>query len=173
MADEKPILIHADDDSSNRTAIKVAATMGLGMEYKGFPDGEPALVELRAMRDAGKQPGLIVSDGNMTKIHGDQFMREAREIFPNAPIILLTGNSRDFKAAADLANAEVLEKPVGLAEMRQGYERAKARVGGAAAVEAAPPAAVPGVGGAGGVGYVGQHPPQGHHRPTAGDLPTH
>ena len=172
MTSDKPIVVHAEEYEDIRTTCRIV--LQDRYDYRGFEDGVPALAELQRLHDAGKKPEFILSDGGMPEMRGDQFVREARRLFPDVPIVITSGVSHDYKDVAREVKAANIGKPFNPVELAEGVASAKAMLAVEQALDSTSLTTsgipgVPGVPGNTGQGlgtYTAHTPPQGHHRPA-------
>ena len=89
----KPILI-VDDSVSLRKVVAIALT-GAGYEVVEAGDGLDALDKLAGL--AGRKVHLIISDVNMPRMGGLEFVRqvEANASYKFTPVIMLTTEGQD------------------------------------------------------------------------------
>ena len=93
-----------------------------GFTVHTCPDG------LRGLNLLGKTPGrfdLIITDLNMPRMRGDQFIIEALKIKNNIPIILCTGYSEGIgnADALELGARELLKKPIDMHDLVSSVNR--------------------------------------------------
>ena len=113
----RTILI-VDDDTDLREVL------GELLSEEGYPTRlcPNGRVALELLRD-GARPRLILLDLMMPEMNGWQFRQEQLrdELLRDIPVVVMTANRGVDHA--DLGGAEVLEKPVGLAEILGAVER--------------------------------------------------
>ena len=140
------LIVIVDDQVTNRTIYsKLAETIGEGVEVRSFGDPCEALEWVGQNR-----PDLIVTDHDMPKINGEQFISRFRALPHSAavPIMMITVNAQRMlrlraleSGATDFLNSpidhyEFLSRARNLLKLRRGA----AETGGEARREAAPPA---------------------------------
>jgi len=96
------------DDQECMRSIMTNMLESEGFEIQAAEDGEQAL-DLLSKADYD----LIVSDVNLPRMDGFQFMRKARESHPSLPAIFATGVLEETAklGAESLGNSEVIFKP--------------------------------------------------------------
>ena len=108
MAEAAPRVWLVDDDATIRWVLEKAVRTG-GMIPRSFEAAEPALIALRA-----ELPDVLVADIRMPGRSGLDLLREARETWPDLPIIIMTAFS-DLNTAVtaySLGAFEYLLKPL-------------------------------------------------------------
>jgi CheY-like chemotaxis protein len=115
------------DDEEN-----VALTLQAGLE--SLPDCEVAVATSgeQALRLFRQQPfDLLITDYRMPDIDGLALAAQVRELHPQVAIIMVTAYGSDAlqQDAARSAILHVLDKPVGIAEIRQAARQALYQVG--------------------------------------------
>ncbi|WPL15922.1 Chemotaxis protein CheY [Thiorhodovibrio winogradskyi] len=107
----KTILV-VDDSATMVMSLKASLEMG-GFKVETASDGQQALDKLKS----GPKPDLIITDINMPKMGGMDFIRNARALpgFRFTPILALTTESQQGKRdeAKKLGATGWLVKPVG------------------------------------------------------------
>ena len=100
-------LLLVDDHAEVRSTT--AAVLGeFGHTVLEAANGREAL---QILKDHDCQCDLLISDYAMPHLSGTEFLREARELCPNVPALLVTGYA-DLDAISDpLAGVEILLKP--------------------------------------------------------------
>jgi CheY-like chemotaxis protein len=112
-------LLLVDDDPA------VLSSTLFVLELKGHTitaadGGQAGIDALRAAHDAGEPFDVVVTDLGMPYVDGNQVALAAKELFPETPVILLTGWGRRM-ATGDKAPAHVdfvLPKPLELDALR-------------------------------------------------------
>ena len=99
-----------DDSSVMRSSVKQSLEIG-GFKVETAVDGLEALGRLKT----GLRPDLVITDINMPKMDGIEFIRNARLIMRFTPILVLTTESQTTRrdAAKKLGATGWLVKPVG------------------------------------------------------------
>jgi two-component system chemotaxis response regulator CheY len=91
------VLLAEDEPMAAKLARGVLRTMGI-TEVTHVTDGSQALKALDAADGAFE---LIISDWNMPKVNGIEFLRQVRLMHPNMKFLMLTGHAdRDIVLAA-------------------------------------------------------------------------
>lgn len=91
------VLLAEDEPMAAKLARGVLRTMGI-TEVTHVTDGSQALKALDAADGAFE---LIISDWNMPKVNGIDFLRQVRLMHPNMKFLMLTGHAdRDIVLAA-------------------------------------------------------------------------
>jgi CheY-like chemotaxis protein len=113
-----PILIVDDDTDLREVLGELLSDEGWAPEL--CPNGRAALELLRR----GARPRIILLDLMMPEMDGWQFREEQLrdDELRDIPVVIMTA-SRGLADAGLLGGAEVLEKPVGLAEILGAVER--------------------------------------------------
>jgi CheY-like chemotaxis protein/HPt (histidine-containing phosphotransfer) domain-containing protein len=97
------------------------------MNPTSAPDGEKALIELSAAREANDSYGLILTDMHMPKMDGFRLVEHIKERpeLSTATIMMLTsgGQRGDAARCGELGIAAYLLKPVRQAELREAIAR--------------------------------------------------
>lgn len=127
-------ILIAEDDPGVRLLVKRA--LGLeGHEVVAVEDGELALEMLAAQKGAFD---FVLSDIRMPAMTGIELAHEIAAIWPELPILLMTGYAEQKENADDLTAIieGVVEKPFSIAELRREVGRILAeRAAGRAASE--------------------------------------
>lgn len=111
-----PILM-ADDDEDDQEMTRIALDESpLGNPIEFANDGQELLDRLRASRQPGTRPGLILLDLNMPRKDGRQALREIKTDpqLRYLPVIVLTTSQAadDVLRSYDLGASGVITKPV-------------------------------------------------------------
>ncbi len=127
-----------DDNRTNRRILEGMLTHW-GMKPDSAEDGEKALAQLSAAREAGTPYRLILTDMHMPKMDGFAFIERVRQMpeLSAATIMMLTssGHRGDAARCQELGVAGYLLKPIRQSELRE----AIARVLGASEPDGASP----------------------------------
>jgi CheY-like chemotaxis protein len=103
-----PLKILLVDDHEEVRTTTGAMLEELGHTVTGAANGRDAL---QALRDRDCDYDLMISDYAMPHVSGTEFLREAREMCPGVPALIITGYA-EVEAIADRPeNVEVLPKP--------------------------------------------------------------
>ena len=102
-------VIYVDDDPTIVSAMERLLTRR-GYRVQGFTSPRQALEQLRASPEA---PDLLVSDYNMAEMSGLDVARQAVEIHPKLPIVIVSGfiDERVERAGRALGVREFVHKP--------------------------------------------------------------
>lgn len=102
----KTILI-ADDSVTIQKVVELTF-MERDEQVVAVSDGQEALAKLRKGR-----PDLLIADVNMPKVDGYEVCRQAKDLYPGIPVLLLCGTFEPFdEETADAAGAAShLRKP--------------------------------------------------------------
>jgi len=96
-----------DDDSGVRRALAFALDLA-GFTVETFETGEALL-----LRDSPKGAGCLVLDERLPGVSGLDTLRQLRARKVDLPAILVTSHPKpSFRAAAAVAGAPILEKPL-------------------------------------------------------------
>ncbi|HOX17554.1 MAG TPA: response regulator [Spirochaetales bacterium] len=107
VVDDEPIILLA-------LRLSLATALGPGYRVETAPSGAAALALMDELDADGPPLAGVVSDWRMPHMSGDRFLREARQRYPDLPLVLLTGYAdRDLAEALhrELGLAASLEKP--------------------------------------------------------------
>ena len=101
----KPIILSVDDDPQVLRAVVRDLKSKYRNEFKvlGASSGKEALETLPELKKRGEPVALIISDHRMPEMNGVDFLEKAKEIFPKAKRVLLTGYA-DTEAAIKAIN---------------------------------------------------------------------
>jgi PAS domain S-box-containing protein len=118
--EERPLrLLLVDDDPAVLSSTTVVLELK-GHAVAAADGGKAGLDALRAAHDAGEPFDVVITDLGMPYVDGNQVALTAKELFPDTPVILLTGWGRRM-ATGDEAPAHVdfvLPKPLELDALR-------------------------------------------------------
>ena len=104
-------ILLTDDDREILDSLR-RCLVARGHRVRTACDGLEAL-----QRMEGRMPDLVISDIQMPRMDGLTFLKAARERFPEAPVVLMTGN-REAGSAAEGGSAQgCLEKPIKVEEL--------------------------------------------------------
>ena len=106
-------ILVVDDDGDIRLALEML------LQYEGFEvwtakDGEEALARLDAEEEAGRRPGVVLTDLKMPRLDGVQLLEKIRERPAPVPVVLISGHG-DIQIAVDAVRrgaVNFLEKPL-------------------------------------------------------------
>ena len=106
----KPILFIIDDDAQVLRTIVRDVRNVYGKEYRilSTPSAQEALASLNELRNKRETVAMFLSDQRMPEMLGVEFLRQAKEYFPDAKRILLTAYS-DTDAAIRAINEVQLD----------------------------------------------------------------
>jgi len=115
VVDDDPAVLHSTDAVLKLKGHRITAADG----------GQAGIDALRAAHDAGEPYDLIITDLGMPYVDGNQVAQTAKELFPETPVVLLTGWGRRM-ATDEEARAHVdfvLPKPLDLNELGDVFDR--------------------------------------------------
>jgi DNA-binding NtrC family response regulator len=100
-------ILVVDDEESVREVLKSMIEAG-GYGADTAVDGEDGLEKIKA-----ENYSLVICDINMPVLDGVGFLKKAKEIFPDLPIVFVTAFGKDkiILDAMKLGLADYLEKP--------------------------------------------------------------
>ncbi len=103
-----------DDSATMVMSLKSSLELS-GFKVETAADGQQGMDKLKA----GVKPDLIITDINMPRMDGIQFIRNARQLLRFTPILALTTESQQAKRdeAKKLGASGWLVKPVGGADL--------------------------------------------------------
>ena len=103
-----------DDSATMVMSLKSSLEIS-GFKVDTAADGEQAMAKI----SKGLKPDLIITDINMPKMDGIEFIRNARKILRFTPILTLTTESQQAKRdeAKKLGASGWLVKPIGGADL--------------------------------------------------------
>lgn len=119
-AQERPRILIVDDEQGVRDLL-VRALSGGDYDVDAAPDGRTAVEQLRAV-----EYDLLITDLKMPGMDGLSVIREARRVFPELPIIIITGYSTEASAieAINLGVSGYLTKPFRLPRILAAAQKA-------------------------------------------------
>ncbi len=105
----KPILLSVDDDSDVLRAIERDLRSQYGADYRVIGSGAPeeALDILRELKLRNDGVALLLVDQRMPRMDGVGFLKEAKQIFPDAKRALLTAYADTNAAISAINQADV------------------------------------------------------------------
>lgn len=118
---QKPIVIVVDDDESVRDTV-MAVLQVLGLEVITTDSGETALQFL------SDTTSLLITDFYMSGgMDGNNLARQAKQRYPNLPIIIMSGAHLQIAkdATRDLAITAYLPKPFSVQTLKEMLQGAK------------------------------------------------
>jgi signal transduction histidine kinase len=112
-------LLLVDDDPAVLNSTVVVLTL-FGHTITAADGGQAGIDALHAALDAGERFDAIITDLGMPYIDGNQVALAAKALFPDTPVVLLTGWGRRMATGDEtLAHVDfVLPKPLDLHELR-------------------------------------------------------
>lgn len=124
---EKTAILCVDDEAIILMALKqeLRASFGTSIDYETAYNADQALTTIKELRDEGIDLILVISDWLMPGIKGDEFLLEARKLYPTASAIMLTGQADDSSLAtlqSSLPDLVVMRKPWNAKELKQAIE---------------------------------------------------
>ena len=105
----KPTILIVDDEEIVRTSLDVILKKGGGYATDFAVDGEEALKKIK-----GNKYGLVLLDIAMPKLDGYEILKQVRPIYPDLPIIFVTGKGTPQQTMVSLAQYNLsgyIEKP--------------------------------------------------------------
>jgi|GEM_PF-659624 len=117
--EERPLhlLLVDDDPAVLKSTVYVLELKGHAIT--AVDGGQAAITALRAAHDAGEAFDVVITDLGMPYVDGNQVALTAKELFPETPVVLLTGWGRRM-ATGEKAPAHVdfvLPKPLDLNDL--------------------------------------------------------
>jgi CheY-like chemotaxis protein/PAS domain-containing protein len=127
-AEESCRVLLVDDDQMVRTALSLQLGRA-GFAVTTAADGEAALAELRAR---GRDVDLLLTDVVMPGMTGADLTRAARALHPALPIVLMSGDPRQFLRGLEVPGPPwvFIAKPFSVADLRAAVRRAGVGVQG-------------------------------------------
>jgi CheY-like chemotaxis protein len=104
-------ILIVDDDPDVR-AFLGGAVADLGHAVREAVDGPAAIAAL-----AESAPDLMLVDFAMPGMNGAEVARTARQMFPDLPIVFVTGFAQSDQLDAGFADVPLLRKPFGIAAL--------------------------------------------------------
>ena len=124
-----PLVWVVDDQPVVTTSLKALILLESSFDVQTFQCPEEALERLKSL-SLNALPDVIISDYNMPKLTGIEFLKAVKKLHPNLTLILLTGYADKQNAIESINEAGVfryLEKPWDndalLHTLHQAYER--------------------------------------------------
>jgi len=93
----RPAILCVDDEAVILLALKFMLKSAFGSQYRieSAYGSDEALEILREAPNDGVEVRLLISDWLMPGLRGDDLIRAARELEPDLPCILITGQAED------------------------------------------------------------------------------
>ncbi|HEX2763176.1 MAG TPA: response regulator [Allosphingosinicella sp.] len=120
-AEVGPLSILLVDDHEGVRATTAAALSDLGHEVIEASDGTQA-IEMLAAR--GRCCDLLISDYAMPRVSGAEVIRQARELCPDLPALIITGYADERSVSRRPADVLVLSKPFTAEQLRAAISEA-------------------------------------------------
>ncbi|HEX6322187.1 MAG TPA: response regulator [Vicinamibacterales bacterium] len=119
-ASERPRILIVDDEQGVRDLLSRALSGG-EYDVDVAPDGRTAVEQLRTV-----EYDLLITDLKMPGMDGLSVIREARRIFPELPVIIITGYSTEASAieAINLGVSGYITKPFRLPRILAAAQKA-------------------------------------------------
>jgi len=119
----KNLVIIAEDDVSTREVLAEIVEQE-GLKQRNFENGELALEALKSNPD---DVILVISDIKMPEMDGIQFLRQARESFPETPFVITSGygTKDNIITALKLGALDYLEKPFRVKDVQEIIQKIK------------------------------------------------
>jgi excisionase family DNA binding protein len=119
-ASERPRILIVDDEQGVRDLLSRALSGG-DYDVDVAPDGRTAVEQLRTL-----EYDLLITDLKMPGMDGLSVIREARRIFPELPVIIITGYSTEASAieAINLGVSGYITKPFRLPRILAAAQKA-------------------------------------------------
>jgi signal transduction histidine kinase/DNA-binding response OmpR family regulator len=112
-------LLVVDDDSAVLMSTRVVLEIN---DHKviAADGGQAGIDALQAAKVAGERFDMVITDLGMPHVDGNQVARAAKELFPDTPVMLLTGWGRRMNGGDEAPTHVdfVLPKPLDLEELR-------------------------------------------------------
>jgi len=118
--DRKRRALVVDDEPSMRFLVERM----LGRQDFEVICREDGLEALETVQQQGGELDLVVMDLVMPRMGGREAIAAIRQIYPDLPILIISGNEPGHQDASS-AHTDFLRKPFSLGEMRQALERLK------------------------------------------------
>jgi signal transduction histidine kinase/FixJ family two-component response regulator len=129
VENRSPLVWVVDDQPVVTTSLKALILLESSFDVQTFHCPEEALKQLKSLPKSAL-PDVIISDYNMPKLTGVEFLKAVKKLHPNLTLILLTGYADKQNAIESINEAGVfryLEKPWDnnalLHTLHQAYER--------------------------------------------------
>lgn len=109
-----------EDDPGLRQVLELMlGKLGCAVISEG--DGERAMQRLTTLSPA---PDLILTDLSLPGLDGYGLLRAVRQKYPGSPVVFVTGHQgENLTGRGDIRPDAILQKPVGMTELRQVLER--------------------------------------------------
>lgn len=115
MDNPRPAVVMVDDEKPYLDFLACMLSTNLGWTVHTFDRPQAALAALPELN-----VGFIVTDYYMPELNGFEFVRAARRVHPDVPMIMITGHALDLAddpLAKESALCAVLSKPFGWREL--------------------------------------------------------
>ncbi|MCK8816825.1 response regulator [Natroniella sulfidigena] len=92
------LIVAVDDSKTIRASLEYTLTKE-GYEVVLAKDGQEGVEKLKELKEELKKPAMIITDINMPRMDGIEFIKEAKKMsfFKFTPILVLTTESQDKK----------------------------------------------------------------------------
>jgi DNA-binding response OmpR family regulator len=122
---ERPLrLLLIDDDPAVLHSTSVVLKLK-GHDVTAADGGKAGMDALRAAQEAGETFDVVITDLGMPYVDGNQVALAAKKLFPDTPVVLLTGWGRRMATGGGApAHVDfVLPKPLDLDDLRDIFAR--------------------------------------------------
>jgi CheY-like chemotaxis protein len=113
-------LLLVDDDPAVLNSTSIVLRLQ-DHDITSADGGQAGIDAMRAARAAGERFDLVITDLGMPYVDGNQVARAVKELFPETPVVLLTGWGRRMTSGEEApAHVDyVLPKPLDLGQLRE------------------------------------------------------
>ncbi len=112
---KKPRILVVEDDPSLRQVLEIFLNQ-MGCEVLTEADGKRALDLVRTL---STPPDMILTDLSLPGLDGLELLEAVRVIYPQLPLVLLTGFQSEMVHSRAIAPDAILEKPLQLSDLKQ------------------------------------------------------
>lgn len=118
---KKHVIFYAEDDSDDLELMQeTVKKLEPQHELVAAADGHEAVVKLQKLRESGDWPCVIILDGNMPKLNGEETVEMIKDYLASnrTPVcIFSTSPPERYSEIADKYGVQVYRKPTSLNEL--------------------------------------------------------
>ncbi len=106
---KKAVLI-VDDEAIIVLSLmrELRKALGPDVRIETALSGEDAFLVMRELSEEGCPPSVVISDWYMPGLNGDEFLVRTRSLYPDASLIMITGQSDDAAIERAVRAADVM-----------------------------------------------------------------